>query len=336
MSASLRASVSYVAIQFKRPRRLTAKGTFLVPVILLSLTLLPSTGTVAQELDILHLPTFGGKVFWTDYVLHRDWRIQQHSQFGHFRLLDGFNRRIAFGSMDECYRELERRRCSGQIRPMPRHVVIVMHGLAGTRGLMSHLARYIEREGGYTVLNFGFASTQGGVKKHTIALESVLRNLQGVDEVSFVCHSMSNIMVRHLLYRMQRQSHPPHVCFRRMVMISPPNQGVTLADTLGQRCIIQFLLGKTVDELALKEGWRCLERELETPHFQFGIIAGGKGNDRGYLGCIPGDDDGVVELSSHYLTGARDFTQVGGLHQIMPLYPKVKAATVEFLDHGHF
>ncbi len=292
--------------------------------------------TRSDEFPILRPPTLGGAGHWSDYVLHGDWRIQKHANSNDYRLLDGLNRKVTVGSVHDCFLSLDEHRASGEAPPMPRHVVVVMHGLAGSRALMSGLERYLEREGGYTVLNFGYASTKGTIQEHTLALESVLRNLRGVEEISLVAHSMSNIMFRHLLFRAQYQSVPLPVSIRRMVMISPPNHGSALADSLGQRAYVQFLLGASVDQFARSQQWYRLEQQLAVPGCEFGIIAGGRGNDKGYLSAIPGDDDGIVEINSHYLPGASDFIQTGGLHQVMPLYPDTRRATLSFLKCGHF
>lgn len=280
--------------------------------------------------------TLGGPVFWTDQIIHGGWRIQRNVVFGKHRLLDPSERKIASGSFDKCYHELDRRRICGEIAPLPSHVVIVMHGLAGTRKWMAGMAEFLEEEGGYTVLNFGFASTKGTIQQQAAALRMVLCNLKGVQEVSFVCHSMSNIMVRHLLYRFQEQGISPPVRFRRMVMISPPNHGARLAGSVGQRAFFQCTLGEVVDQFAPCIGWPDLERQLLTPNFEFGILAGGKGDRHGYLNRIVGDDDAVISLSTHLLRGAKDFKQVGGYHQLMPKFYRTQCATLKFLKCGHF
>ena len=54
----------------------------------------------------LRLPTFGGKQFWRDCLIDREWRIQQHVHTGHFRLLDARNHRRAWGSYAACRLQL--------------------------------------------------------------------------------------------------------------------------------------------------------------------------------------------------------------------------------------
>ncbi len=280
--------------------------------------------------------TLGGPVLWTDYVVHADWRIQKHVHQGHYRLLDARERRVASGSFEHCYQVFHQRRVSGQIEAMPRRIVILLHGLAGTRRLMGELGDYLNEQGGFYVINFGYASTKASIQELSVALENVVRNLDGVQEVSFVGHSMGNILVRHMLYRFQVHGNPPPIAFHRMVMISPPNHGAYLADTIGQSRLVQLALGESVDQFAPNRGWPALEQQLLTPYFEFGIIAGGRGNDRGYLPRVAGDDDGLISLQTHMLDGASGFIQVGGLHQIMPRYASTKAATLRFLQYGHF
>ena len=219
---------------------------------------------------------------------------------------------------------------------MPRHVVLLLHGLAGSRGFMGGLGDHLREHGQFYVINFGYASTKGSIQELSVALESVLRNLDGVHEISFVGHSMGNILVRHVLYRFEYYGNPPPLSFRRMVMISPPNHGADLADSIGQRKLIQLALGPVVDQFAPDKGWSSLERQLAIPPFEFGIITGGRGNEQGYLPVLPGDDDGLLSLQTHQLDGASDYIQVGGLHQLMPRYKDTKAATLRFLQQGRF
>lgn len=282
------------------------------------------------------LKTLGGPVTFTDEIIDGDWRIQRHATFGHYRLLDPNDRRRAVGTLDECYQELNARRACGQVPRMPKHVVIVMHGLSGSRGFMKSLARHLEEKGGYRAITFGYASTKKTIQELTVALESVVRNLRGVEEVSFVGHSMGNVLIRHMLFRFEHYPDPPPVIFRRLVMISPPNHGAELAASVGQAKLIKLMLGPVVDQFAPSLGWPKLERQLSTPAFEFGIIAGGKGNDVGYLPGIDGDDDALLSIQTHMLEGASDYIQVGGIHQLMPRYQATKQATLCFLKHGHF
>ncbi len=320
---------------FKNPQAIAAA------MVLLCCALGPN-GVLGQERFLgrlsagIGLPTAGGPLAWTDEVIDGQWRIQKHATVGHYRLLDPRQRRMAVGTMEQCFCELQRRRDAGQIPPMCPCVVIVIHGLSGSRAGMDGLANYLSEQGGLSVINFGYASTRGSIQEQAVALESVLRNLRGVQQVSFVAHSMGNIVVRHLLYKLEVQGNPPPLVFNRMVMISPPNHGAEVADTIGQRPVFKLAFGEVVDQFAPHHGWPQLERQLATPAFEFGIIAGGLGNGKGFLPRVPGDDDGLLSLQTHMLDGANDFQQTGGIHQLMPRYRSVRQATLSFLQTGHF
>ena len=67
----------------------------------------------------------------------------------------------------------------------------------------------------------------------------------------------------------------------------------------------------------LGRDWAELGRKLATPAFEFGIIAGGKGDDRGYNPLLPGDNDGTISVETARLAGARDFAVLPVLHSFV-------------------
>ena len=92
----------------------------------------------------LRMPTFGGKQFWSDELVHGGWRIQRNAWSSHYRLLDPDNDRLAWGSWDDCHQrwlQLKRERDIPALRP---RVVILLHGLGRSRASMAGLAEYLE------------------------------------------------------------------------------------------------------------------------------------------------------------------------------------------------
>ncbi len=313
-------------------------------ILLASAILLCTCGDLAA-FDGLHqalhppraeAPQVSSDGVWTDVIIDGDWRIQRHAIFGHVRLLDPQERRLAFGDMQQCYGELQRWRDCGAVPSMTAHVVICLHGLRGSRASMQSIKDYLAEQEGLTVLNFGYASTQGPVQEQAYALESVLRNLRGVRKVSFVAHSMGNIVVRHLLYKLRVQQRQPPLTFERMVMISPPNHGADVANAVAYRGLLRLMIGPAVDQLAPELDWPLLEQQLDVPPFEFGIVVGIRGTAMGYSLRVPGDDDGLLSLSTQQLEGSAGLWKTKGLHQFMPHYPVVQAATLSFLRSGQF
>lgn len=287
-------------------------------------------------------PTFGGQFTWSDEVIFRDWRIQKNALVGHYRLIDPNNRRQALGSYETCLAALEAAKKQHNLAPLPKHVVIVLHGLGAGRNFMDGLAEYLETEGGYYVVNFGYPSTMEEIGAYARSLDNVIRHLDGVQTIDFVAHSMGNIVVRRYLGDMARLTPAmrPPVKFQRMVMISPPNHGAEIADYANDHAIMQTLAemfaGEPAKQLGPKQGWPEIEKTLVTPEFEFGIIAGGRGDDAGYLPQVPGDDDGLLSVATMKLAGASDFVQVHGIHQLMPKFKEVRELTLNFLKNGYF
>jgi len=117
-------------------------------------------------------------------------------------------------------------------------------------------------------------------------------------------------------------------------MIGPPNRGSELATSLGENKLFELLLGKAGQQLGPLWAWEV--GSLATPPMEFGIVAGGCGDGRGFNPLLPGDDDGVVSLVSTHLAGAADFIVVPSLHNLLPRDYKVHEYTLRFLQHGWF
>ncbi|MBA4104790.1 MAG: hypothetical protein C0485_03450 [Pirellula sp.] len=284
------------------------------------------------------VPTLGGRFVWSDEVVDHGWRIQKHAVIGHYRLIDESDRRQAFGSFDTCLAKLNEVKKAENFPPNPKEVTIVLHGLGAGRQFMEGLSEYLEENGNLATINVGYPSTMEDIDAYAASLDSVIRHLDGVERVSFVAHSMGNVVIRRYLNNLSRldPAMRPPIEFKRMVMISPPNHGAELADQWADNKLVEAVAGKPLEQLAPSKGWPELEKQLSTPNFEFGIIVGGRGDGEGYLDAIPGDDDGLLSVDTSKLAGAVDFIQTKGIHQLMPQYKEVRAATLNFLLNGYF
>lgn len=281
-------------------------------------------------------PTLGGKQFWTDELLFRGWRIQRNVLTGNYRLLDENDVRRAWGSFPDCRAKLDDAKREQKLEPMRGRVVILLHGLGRTRSSTRHLAKYLADEGHLTVLEFGYASTRADVAEHAKSLAHVVENLTGVDQIDFVAHSLGNLVVRHYLGdEIERtEGHRPDPRIKRIVMLAPPNNGAKLAQLLGDNKLFKSIAGPTAAELGPQ--WAALEKHLATPTCEFGIIAGGRGEEHGHNPLLQADDDLIVAVAETKLAGAADFLVVPALHTFMMDEPKVQEATLSFLLHGYF
>jgi pimeloyl-ACP methyl ester carboxylesterase len=292
------------------------------------------------------LPTMGGKQFWADELFFHQWRIQRNVFTDRCRLLDEGNWRYASGDYNQCLAALEQIKQERHLPPMKGKAVVVLHGLGRTRASMDSLCQYLHEQGGYEVFNVEYPSTQSDMADHARSLRHIVNNLYGIEEINFVGHSMGNIVVRHYLGDLARQDptkQSPNAAaadrhakarFGRFVMLAPPNQGALLAETFADNILFKEIAGDAGQQLG--RDWPELEKRLATPGFEFGIIAGGKGNDKGYNPILVGDNDGVISIETTKLPGAADFVRLPLLHSFVMNDAKVHEYVLRFLKHGYF
>lgn len=278
-------------------------------------------------------PTFGGKQLWTDHVWRGGWRIQQHALTGHWRLLNENNIRYAWGSREACDLVLEREQPHVHL-PHSR-VVILSHGLMRTAASMRKLEAYLAEQNKWSIVRFEYASTRASITDHAAALREVVRGLPSDVHLSFVGHSMGNIVARHAIgdwQRMQDQQTLDRI--ESVVMLGPPNQGSSIARQLSRTGVFGWVTG--TGGLELGPNWEEFEAKLAIPHCPFGIIAGHlpEGPLRNPL--VDGEGDFIVSVEETKLPGATDFLEVPRLHSTIMDYPEVHQAVANFLVNHRF
>lgn len=268
--------------------------------------------------------TFGGRQFWGDVQFFHDWHIQQNVFTGHHRLLDGSARRHASGTLDECREKLTALRKSKKLPAMKGRAVVLLHGIFRSSESLRWLGQQLGDD--HLTIAMDYPSTQISIPEAAEYLHSVIENLEGIEQIDFVTHSMGGLVVRAYL---AKHSDPR---IRRMVMIAPPNQGAEMADLLKRNWAYRGLFGPAGRQLS-KTG---LIPNLPTPEFEFAVIAGARGTPTGWNMLIPGDDDGTVTVDSTKLPGAADFATTKSLHTFLIVEPAVVDMTRRFLDEGRF
>lgn len=279
------------------------------------------------------MPTLGGMQFWSDELIFHDWHIQQNVATGHCRLIDGSNLRHGWGTFDQCRRILEDIKKRDHLQPMKGKAIIVIHGLFSFRPMMTSLTKYLKEKTDYTVIDIAYPSSQRPIAGHAQSLGRVIENLQGIDEIYFVAHSLGNIVLRQYLgdHTDPKRGITPDRRIKRIVMLAPPNHGSRIATKISD--VVPDVIN-TLDQLG--KDWKELEPKLATPACPFGIIAGGKKNDYGYNIFLTGDDDGTVTVESTRLAGASDFVIIPSMHTALVFDETAHEYTLRFLQHGYF
>ena len=192
---------------------------------------------------------------------------------------------------------------------------------------MSFVVRRLRQMGYKKVLSPTFALHRGVLEQHANGLKDLLdKHLleKGAAQVDVVTYSMGGLLFRASLVH--------DIPYRRVVMLSPPNQGAHLAQVVRQAIPIH------------RSGWDPLHQLLPsvskdlpepTENIEVAILAGSKGSPRGYNPLIPGDNDGKVSIKETFLHRETLHRTVRSRHPMMLLKPSILEETAFFLEHGH-
>lgn len=287
----------------------------------------PAVPSPPSKRSQLLMKTLGGRQFWGDLHYFHDWRIQQHIRTKHCRLLDGDDVRHCSGSLQECLDKLKAIRTEQQLPPMKGKAVILVHGIVRSSKSFGAMETQLA-SAGYQVFGFDYPSTQISIPESASYLRKCIQSLEGIEEINFVVHSMGGLVVRSMLAECQDAR------FRRMVMLGVPNKGAEMADTFRRNPFFKAVFGPAGQQLVT--GAAGFIGELPTPTFEFGVLAGARGNPKGYNPLIPGDDDGTVALRSTRLPGATDFITRPVLHSFLMYNKECIDCTLHYLKHGRF
>jgi len=280
-----------------------------------------------RPLPNLKTVTLGGQQFWQDRDIHAGWRIQENILTGHCRLLDPENKRIAWGHYKTCTSGLEKIRHNPRIHQLSRHAVLLIHGIGPSprpfKKMQSALA-----EAGFEAIPVHYPSTFNTIECHARSLTGLLNRIEGIDQVSFVTHSMGGLVLCEAL------SCEPYwrenIRINRTVMIAPPNQGSVMAGLLKNVPLYQFLYGEPGQQLTP----RAARKRPEFPDIPLMIIAGGKQNRHGFNPFLQGDNDGMVKVSETRLGDIKPSVIIPALHATLCKHPETIRHTLNFLKLG--
>ncbi len=207
-------------------------------------------------------------------------------------------------------------------------VAACFHGFLRTGGSMWLLARALRRAGYDTVAlpTFGYHLAPLEYHADRAAAElSVLAARNPDATIDLVTHSYGGILARATLARL------PRPLVRRVVMLSPPNQGARMAAQVRALLPVHRL------------GWDPLGQLLPgVPGRQpgprgadVGVLTGGTGG-RGFSPWLGADNDGKVRIDEAALPDLADFHVIPVRHALMPYSPTSHAQVLAFLETGRF
>jgi len=242
-------------------------------------------------------------------------------------VLDKDNRRYQSGTLEDCQKTLDQIRTANDLKPDTGHAVIYLHGIGRSSRSMRPILNAMPTAE-FVHVPFEYPSTRVPLEQSANYLHSLIESLTDVSIISFVVHSMGGLVVRRYL----KDHNDPRL--HRLVMLGTPNSGAELADMLKRNMLFRTVYGPAGQELVTDKDGTI--GSLPTPAIEFGVIAGGKGDENGFNPLLPGDDDGTVTITSARLAGAADFLRVPKLHSFLMSDETAIAAVECFLEHGRF
>ena len=218
----------------------------------------------------------------------------------------------------------------GQMIENKNECVILLHGLARSSDSFSFMEGSLI-EAGYHVVNVDYPS-----RKHTIEILVESHVAKAVEEcksvqpekIHFVTHSMGGILARHYLanYMLDSLGH--------VVMLSPPNQGSEVVDTLSDFPGFYAFNGPAGQQLGTSV--ESLPNKLGPVDYSVGVITGNKSINLILSMFIPGDDDGKVSVERAKVDGMSDYLVVPHSHPMIMKSDVVVSQTMSYLQNGKF
>lgn len=281
----------------------------------------------------LKLPTLGGKQIWTDHVWREGWTVQQNVLTGHWRLLDPNNVRHAWGSRAACESVLQQQGLSGAIQG--KRAIVLLHGLMRSASSMEELEESLSETLEIPIINFEYASTRDSIGEHAAALRELIAGLPADTRLSFVGHSMGNIVIRHAIGDWQRAGDQATLQrIEHVVMLGPPNHGAAIARQLSKSRVFGWVTGQSGLELGPQ--WAEFEDKLAVPPCPFGVVAGHLPATNLQNPLVDGASDFVVSVDEAHLAGEADFLEVPCLHSFLMDDPAVQQAVANFMKYRRF
>ncbi len=207
--------------------------------------------------------------------------------------------------------------------------IVFLHGLGRTWISMEWLARQA-RKRRYAVVNHGYRSRRHSIAEHAAQLRVVVGAITGNGRIHFITHSMGGIVVRAMLAN--TSARPERL--GRVVMLSPPNQGSELVDSMAGNPIYRAVLGAAGSELGT--GPDSTPNRLGPVDFDVGVITGDRNLEPFPSRLFPGPADGKVSVARAQVEGMRDFHVVRRTHTFIMYGADVAEAAFHFLECGRF
>ena len=207
--------------------------------------------------------TLGGRHFWEDVFFYQKWRIQRNYITKKCRLLDNWDICRFEGSFEDCREAFIKFIEAFELPRQKGHMVIMLSGLGETKNIFKPLWRAALKEG-FMAAAVNYPSTQKNIDGHVRQLDFFLNHLEDVEQVSFVTHGISSVILKRLF--MFNTPWRQKLKMGRVVEVCPQNHGNLLLKKLSRSKPLAFILGPMAAEMLPSQIEKIppLPEEIET------------------------------------------------------------------------
>lgn len=270
--------------------------------------------------------TCGGMFYWVDRYGYAGWRIQESIWTKRCRLLDPFNIRRGGGSFELCYDTMHYYLRAWETASVPKKAAVIIHGLFQRPANYEKMARVLSKN--YEPMIFSYPTLRFDLMKSARALNAFLDKRQDVAQFCFVVYGMGGLILRQAI-----EMNPAWLeKIGRSVFLGVPNHGYGWAEKWKGKWWYKLLFGVAGENIL-----PATAEKLFPMHGEFGVIMGGKDDEKGILPWFRQDNDGILTVASAKQDGAKEeYLALGKSHFSLHRDDKLLDMTLSFLNTGRF
>ena len=190
--------------------------------------------------------TLGGGQFWEDLFVYNGWRIQRNLTSKHHRLLDNYDIIRDEGTFATCLQEWEKYKKAIDLPQRNNHLVICLHSYGQTRKIFNNLLTTLQNKN-LSAESINYPSMQRNTLSQVKQLETLLNNMEDIQQISFITYGSGNILLEQLLNNDSKWKQ--RIKIGKAIEIFPWTEGNHLFTKLCNFKFAELLLGPMAKEL---------------------------------------------------------------------------------------
>ncbi len=270
--------------------------------------------------------TCGGLFYWVDRYSYAGWRIQESMWTRRCRLLDPYNIKRTVGTFDACSDTLSYFLRAWEIPPPSKNAVVIIHGLFQRPSSFEGMAHSLQKS--FEPIVFSYPMLRFDLVKSARTLNALLEGRPDIDRINFVAYGTGGLILRQAIALNPEWLEK----MDRSVFLAVPNHGYSFADKWKDKKWYKWVFGAAGTNL-LPQTADALPPMIG----EFGVIIGGKDDEKGFNPFLKKDNDGLLTVDgAKYDNAKEDYLALNKTHFFLHQDDKVVEMVHSFLNTGRF